>query len=146
MRISTVLCPALALAVAIACSSSIEPETVEGTWYLHAYNDSAVPGVAVFRSGSDSSLIAIDSVRLQLNTASACSWLVHLANQAANLATTCIWTLDASPDDIMVTVDGGFVLRGDAGEAALLLRDPNGNLLQFEREPAVAEPEEPNPL
>ena len=146
MRALTVLGPTLAIAVAIACGSTLEPEAVEGTWYLHAYNDSAVPGQAVFRAGNDSSVIAIDSVRLQLNTESACGWLVHLANQPPNVATDCAWTVDASPDDLMVTVDGGFVLRGDAASAVLLLRDPNGNLLRFEREPALPEPEEPDPL
>ena len=145
MRIPTVLCPALALGVAVACSSSIEPEAVEGVWYLRAYNDSAVPGIAVFRAGNDSSLIEIDSVRLQLNTASVCGWLVDLANQGPNVATTCTWTVDASPDDLMVTIEEGFVLRGDATSDALLLEDPNGNQLQFGREPAVGEPVEPNP-
>jgi hypothetical protein len=146
MHQSTRVGPILAVGVLVACGSTVEPEAVEGTWYLHAYNDSAVPGRAVFHAGNDSSVIEIDSVRLQLAAGAQCSWLVDLANEPANAASSCVWSLDADPDDLMVTIDGEYVLRGDAMPALLRLRDPNDNTLQFERDPAVPGPEEPHPL
>jgi hypothetical protein len=136
----------LAFTVALGCGSSLEPGSVQGTWYLHAYNDSAVPGPAVFRTAADSSVIEIDSVRLDLAGGGECDWLVHLTGQPANTATTCAWTVDAGDDDVMVTVDQGFVLRGDVLPAALRLRDPNGNVLRFEPDPPQPEPEQPEPL
>lgn len=134
------------MAAALACGSALEPAAVQGTWYLHAYNDSAMPGTAVFRSGNDSSFIAIDSVRLHLGAESECGWLVHLTNEPANVATSCVWSLDAGGDDLVVTIAEGFVLRGAVTATLLRLRDPNGNVLQFERDPAVRQPEEPEPL
>lgn len=136
---------ATGLAVALACGSAVEPETVLGTWYLHAYNDSAMPGEAEFRSGSGGSVIAIDSVRLSLDADASCGWLVHLANEAPNLATSCVWAVNDGSDDLVVTIDAAFVLRGDVLAALLRLQDPNGNVLEFERDPAVRGPVDPDP-
>lgn len=144
-RLIPVLGSLIVLAAALACGGSLEPDTLIGTWYLQTYNDSTVPGIAIFRTSSDSSALAIDSVRLRLGDGSACDWLVKLTDEPANATSTCIWTLDANPDDLLVTIEGGFDLRGDAAAAALRLRDPNGNWLVFGREPAVPEPIEPNP-
>jgi len=135
----------LVLAVVLACGSSLDSSVVIGTWYLQSYNDSAMPGTAVFHSGNDSSLLAIDSVRLTLDDGSTCSWLVHLTGTPANSTDACVWTLDAGPDQLLVTVTGGFELRGSASGAALLLRDLNGNRLEFGRDPAERGPDLPTP-
>jgi hypothetical protein len=135
----------LVVVAALACGSSIEPDAVIGPWYLQSYNDSAMPGTAVFRSGTDSSLITIDSVRLVLDDGAACTWLVDLADEAANTTADCTWTLDAGPDDILVTILGTFTLRGGATATALVVFDPADNLLVFGREPAEQRPFDPDP-
>jgi hypothetical protein len=142
MRFPTL--PVLVL-LAAGCGGSVEPEAMIGPWYLETYNGDAVPGSAIFRAGTDSSLIEIDSVRLQLETGFACSWLVDLGGAPANATEICVWTLDADPDALVVTIEGGFLLRGDATSAMLRLRDPNDNVLVFSREPTGSNPEEPGP-
>jgi hypothetical protein len=144
MRARSVLAPAVVFA-AVACGSSLDPDIVIGTWYLHAYNDSAMPGTAVFYSGNDSSLITIDSVRLVLDDGAACGWLVDLADAVPNTTTDCVWTVDASPDDILVTILETFTLRGGATADDLAVFDPAGNLLVFGRQPAQPRPFDPEP-
>lgn len=146
MRFPAALCRLLPLAAALACGGSLEPETVSGVWYLQAYNDSTVPGIAVFRAGNDSSLVAIDSLRLGLSDDATCTWLVDLADEGPSGAESCIWTLDAAPDDLLVDVNAGFELRGDASEDELLLRDLNGNRLRFGRDPSGQGPIDPGGL
>ena len=136
----------LPLAAALACGGSLEPDTVSGVWYLQSYNDSTVPGIAVFRAGTDSSQIAIDSVRLGLSDDATCTWLVDLADEPPSGAETCAWTLDAAPDDLLVDVNEGFEMRGDASGDELLLSDPNGNRLRFGRDPAGGGPIDPGNL
>jgi hypothetical protein len=143
MRAAPIVGPLLLVVAASACGSSTEPDAVIGTWYLQSYNDSTVPGTAVYRSAIDSSLITIDSVRLVLEDGAACTWLVHLVGAAPNATADCVWTLDASPDDILVTILDSYTLRGTAAAAALSVDDPTGNLLVFGREPPG--PVEPNP-
>jgi hypothetical protein len=145
MRGHHVLGSLLPLAAVLACGSSLDPETVSGVWYLQSYNDSTVPGIAVFRSGTDSSLITIDSVRLVLDDGSACSWLVDLADEAPHTTGECVWTLDADPDDILVTILGTFTLRGGATADDLVVFVPADNLLVFGRQPAGPRPFDPDP-
>jgi hypothetical protein len=130
---------------AFACGGAAEPEAVIGTWYLETYNDAPVPGTAVFRAGTDSSLIQIDSVVLRLETGLACHWLVDLSETPANQTDACIWALDAGPDSLLVTVEDLYQLRGDATAAQLRLRDPNDNLLVFSREPGGSRPDDTDP-
>ena len=108
-------------------------------------SDSAMPGTAIFHSATDSSLLAIDSVRLTLDDGSTCTWLVHETGTPPNSTDACVWTLDAGPDQLLVTITGGFELRGSASAAALQLRDLNGNRLAFGRDPAVRGPDQPTP-
>jgi len=145
MRLLRTLGRLLLLSAALACGSSTEPDAVIGAWYLQSYNDSAMPGTAVFRSANDSSLITIDSVRLVLDDGATCTWLVHLAATAPALTDECQWTLDAGPDDILVTILATYTLRGSASAGQVLVRDPNDNLLVFGRDPAEADPIEPEP-
>jgi hypothetical protein len=144
MRTRTILAPVIVLA-AVACGSSLDPDIVIGTWYLQSYNDSTMPGTAVFYSGDDSSFITVDSVRLVLDDGSACAWLVDLADAAANTTTDCVWTLDASPDDILITILDTFTLSGGATADDLAVFDPAGNLLVFGRQPALPRPFDPEP-
>jgi hypothetical protein len=142
MRLRTALATPLLVA---ACGGVVEPEAVLGAWYLETYNGAAVPGTAVFHEGSDSSLIEIDSVRLVVETGFTCTWLVDLGGAPANGTDVCVWTLDADPDAMLVTIEGGFQLRGDATFGTLGLRDSNDNLLVFSRDPTGSNPEEPRP-
>jgi len=141
--------PAIALLTLVAallgCGDLVQSDAALGTWYLQSYNDAAMPGTAVFRSANDSSLITIDSVRLVLDDGGACTWLVHLAATAPALTDDCLWTLDAGPDDILVTILATYTLRGSASAGQILVRDPNDNLLVFGRDPAEGEPIEPEP-
>jgi hypothetical protein len=144
MRARATLGTLLLLAAALGCGSS-ESEALVGPWYLQSYNDSAMPGTAVFRSANDSDLIGIDSVRLVLDDASACSWLVHLTGTAPTTTNECVWTLDAGPDDILVTILVTYTLQGSATADDLRVTDPSGNHLVFGREPAERDPFEPQP-
>jgi hypothetical protein len=145
MRTLPAIGPLVLLAALLGCGDSVQSEALLGTWYLQSYNDSAMPGTAVFRSANDSSLITIDSVRLVLDDGAACTWLVHLAATAPALTDDCAWTLDAGPDDILVTILATYTLRGIASAGQIFVRDPNDNLLIFGRDPAEGEPIEPEP-
>ena len=57
----------------------------------------------------------------------------------------CVWTLNAGPDDLLVTILGTYELRGDASASVLSVRDPNDNLLVFGRDPAERGPVDPTP-
>jgi hypothetical protein len=129
--------------VAAACGGSLEPDAIVGTWYLQNYNDSLVPGAAVFHSGTDTSVVVIDSVVLDLQAASRCQWLVDLADQPVSNSETCAWSLGAGPDDVQVTVNDVFTLRGSADADVLDLLDPNENHLVFGRDPPLPRPDQP---
>jgi hypothetical protein len=145
MRTLLTFGPLVLLTAVLGCGDATESEVLLGTWYLQSYNDSAMPGTAVFRSANDSSLMTIDSARLVLDDGATCTWLVHLAATAPALTDECAWTLDAGPDDILVTILATYTLRGSASAGQVLVRDPNDNLLVFGRDPAEGDPIEPEP-
>lgn len=146
MRLPSIPIAACCCALALACGDTTGPDALEGTWYLQVYNDSIMPGRAVAQVAGDSNVIEVDSVRLVLGTESGCGWVVALTADPVNTATSCTWEQNVGPDDLVVIVNGTFILRGDVLPARLHLRDPNANRLEFGRDRPTIGPVQPEPV
>jgi hypothetical protein len=128
----------LALVGLTAPGCGSDPFAVEdalGTWDLRELNGfdisgSAPTGVWIREDGgSDSSLVAVESIVLEFAAASACVWTFDDGIQGAMAEDDCQYDV-AADGAISVTV-AGTALAGTGEAAEMVLRDDATNQLRF---------------
>lgn len=110
-----------------------------GTWDLRELNGFAISGTAPTGvwirddGGSDSNLVALESIVLEFAAASACVWTFDDGIQGAMAEDDCEYDV-AADGAISVTV-AGTALAGTGEGAQMLLRDDATNQLTFAKRP-----------
>jgi hypothetical protein len=137
MRPTQLVLPLLVGALLPGCGHPFRVEDALGAWDVREINGAAVSGTAPTgvwireNGGSDSSVVAIESIVLEFAADSACAWTFDDGIQGAVVDDDCTYGI-SNDGDITVTLET-TTLQGTASGSTMSLQDDATNGFEFEK-------------